>query len=130
MKTLKLFFVVVIIGLFPWQGNAQNSKWKTDTIKVSSQCKMCKARIEEALAFEKGVKTSNVNLEKDVTVVTYNTKRTSLENIRKAISTAGYDADEVKADPKAYAKLSICCKKPEDQKKDGNHHAHGESCND
>ena len=75
---------------------------------------MCKEWIEEALAFEKGVKESEVNVEKQIITVTYKKNKTTPENIRKAISKAGYDADDVAADPKAYAKLDACCKKPDD----------------
>ena len=47
---------------------------------------------------------------KQVTV-RYNLAKTTTEAIRTAISKLGYDADDVKADPKAYEKLPACCKK-------------------
>ena len=40
----------------------------------------------------------------------YNSKKTTLQAIKKGISKLGYDADEVKADPKAYESLDGCCK--------------------
>jgi periplasmic mercuric ion binding protein len=45
--------------------------------------------------------------------VTYNPKKITPEKIRVAISKLGYDADDVKADPKAYEALDGCCKKSE-----------------
>ncbi|MCX6231224.1 MAG: heavy metal-associated domain-containing protein [Bacteroidetes bacterium] len=83
----------------------------TIKIKTSSVCGMCKETIEKAMAFEKGVKTSDLDTKTKIVTVTYNTEKTTPEKIKLAISKAGYDADEVKADPKAYAKLSPCCKK-------------------
>lgn len=116
MKTIQLIGLILLTGIIPFTAQSQSkaTKWQTDTIKVSSQCEMCKEKIEEALAFTKGVKKSEVDLEKDVVVVTFSTKRTQIEDIREAISKIGYDADNVKADPKAYKKLPGCCKKPDD----------------
>jgi copper chaperone CopZ len=80
-------------------------------IKTSATCDMCKATIEKYLAFEKGVKRSSLDVPSKVLTVTYNPKKTTPEKIRQAVSKSGYDADDVKADPKAYQKLDDCCKK-------------------
>ena len=99
---------------------AQNRGLEEITIKTSPQCNDCKGRIEEALAFEKGVKKSEVDVEKKIVTFTYKNGKTTPEKIRKAISRAGYDADDVAADTKAYGKLPACCQKPDDpdQEKD------------
>ena len=83
-------------------------------VRTSSQCGMCKDRIEETLAFEKGVKSSSLDLETKIVTVHYKASKTTPEKIRKAISKVGYDADDVAADGKAYEKLPACCKKPGD----------------
>jgi copper chaperone CopZ len=109
----KLVFLIISVFLVTSAG-AADPKLDSIKIKTSSQCGMCKDRIEEALAFERGVKTSELDLETQVVTVSYNPKRTSPEKIRRAISKTGYDADNVPADPKAYSKLDACCKKPDD----------------
>jgi hypothetical protein len=38
-----------------------------------------------------------------------------MEAIEKVIVAIGYNVNDKKADPEAYANLEICCKKPEDQ---------------
>lgn len=88
----------------------------TEEIKIltSAQCEMCKTRIETAMAYEKGVSKSDLNLEDKVLTVTYKSGKTTPDKIRKAINALGYDADETLADPKAYAALPPCCKKPGD----------------
>jgi hypothetical protein len=43
--------------------------------------------------------------------VTYKTKKTNPEALRKAISMAGYQADEMPANQAAFDALSDCCKK-------------------
>lgn len=109
-KTVVLLMAILLAaGIF-----AMDGKFDTIKIKTSSQCDMCKERIEEALAFEKGVKTAELDVETKIVTVTYKKNKTTPEKIRKAISKVGYDADDVAADPKAYAKLDACCKKPDD----------------
>lgn len=107
--TAVLAFIFIAGGV-----SAQDTKTAVIDVKVSTQCEMCKERIEKALAFEKGVTNSVVDLEKDIVKVTYKKGKTTPEAIKKAISLVGYDADDVAADAKAYAKLPGCCKKPED----------------
>ena len=80
-------------------------------IKTSATCSMCKETIEKHLAFEKGVKKSNLDVESKILTVIYNPKKTAPEKIRTAVSKSGYDADDVKADVKAFNNLEDCCKK-------------------
>ena len=116
--------LVLITGLITTSVSAQSAKEAEIDIKVSTQCNECKETIEKALAFEKGIKKSTVDLETNTVKVTYKTAKTTPENIRKAISEAGYDADDIPANPKAYENLSDCCKKPADRKFDHAGHNH------
>ncbi len=83
-------------------------KIKTPTV----QCGMCKKAIETSLSKLEGVVSSEVDYKKKETTVKYNKSKTNLDKIRKAISKTGYQADDVKADKKAYSKLAKCCKVP------------------
>jgi len=105
---------MVVLFLAGEASSQEQKKTATIQISTSAQCDMCKTRIEAALAYEKGVQKSDLDLETKVVTVTYKTARTSPEKIRKAIAAVGYDADEVPADAKAYAGLPPCCKKPGD----------------
>ena len=80
-------------------------------IKTSAVCGMCKDRIEGALAFEKGVKSSSLDVETKVATIIYNPAKTSPEKLRIILSKLGYDADTIPANQAAYAKLPPCCKK-------------------
>ena len=111
---MKSLFVLTLSVLIFAAVSAEGGKFETIQIKTSSQCGECKEIIEEALAFEKGVKESELDLETKIVIITYKKAKTTPDKIRKAISKAGYDADDVKADPKAYSKLDACCKKPDD----------------
>ncbi|HSH64519.1 MAG TPA: heavy metal-associated domain-containing protein, partial [Bacteroidia bacterium] len=85
---------------------------KTEEISIKSSivCGMCKRNVEKALRF-KGIEKTTVNLQAETITVVYDPKVTSPDKIKSAISKAGYDADEVKADPKAFKKLDKCCQK-------------------
>jgi copper chaperone CopZ len=115
MKTIYLMLFAGIM-LFPAGvfGQAEGKELKTLRIQTSAQCDMCKETIEKAMAFEKGVKSSDLDMESKVVTVKYVEGRTSPEKIRKAISAVGYDADNVPANARAYSKLPGCCRKPGD----------------
>ena len=111
MKRILIIILALFAGTSFSKAQDAGSKWATVEIKTSGICEMCKETIETALAYEKGVKKSNFDTGSHIVTVTYNSEKTSPDKIRLAISKAGYDADDVKADPKAYDKLDDCCKK-------------------
>jgi hypothetical protein len=63
------------------------------------------------MAYEKGVKSSSLDVATKILTVEYKPSKTNPEKIKRAIIKAGYDADELVADPKAYDNLNPCCKK-------------------
>ncbi len=65
---------------------------------TSAQCGMCKTRIENALHNTKGVKDADLDLKTKIVAVEYETRKTSPDEIREAITDTGYDADQKKAD--------------------------------
>ena len=71
---------------------------------------MCKATIEKAMAYEKDIISSSLDVETAELTVKYKLAKTTPEKIRNAISAAGYGADYVKANKKAYNNLPNCCK--------------------
>lgn len=107
---LSTILLVFLIGIQTLSAQ-KKSEIKEVVIKTSVNCDMCKETIEKALAFEKGIKKSNVDVTANTVTVSYDPDKISVEQIKKAISKAGYDADEVPADPKAVKKLDDCCKK-------------------
>ena len=94
---------------------ALHGKAQTDTVYIttSSLCSTCKKAIEHNLSFEKGVKSAIVDIDTKILTVVYDQKKTNPEKIRIAVTKTGYDADSLKADPKAFNKLPECCKDPD-----------------
>jgi periplasmic mercuric ion binding protein len=111
----KLLVTALIGGLFNLAASAQTKA--VQTVKISTptvQCEMCKKKIEGYLKRYDGVATVNVNYKRKETTIKYITDRTNEEVLKAAIANAGYDANEIKANPEAYKALPKCCKKPED----------------
>lgn len=87
-------------------------------IKIpSSQCETCEKNLNKALKKVAGVEKFKVDIEGKVIHINYDKNVTSVSKIENAITSAGYDANDKKADPTAYDKLDNCCKKPEDRGK-------------
>jgi len=112
---MKYIFSILIMASTVVSALAQE-KVETITIKTSivcdhcMKCDDCGYNIDTSIRKAKGVKKVQINPEKNTVVVTYRTDKTTPEDIRVALSKAGYNADNVKADPEAYAKLDGCCK--------------------
>lgn len=119
MNKLKLtFFFAIFAMLFSGSAFAQKVKTvETAVIKTAIYCDHCKVcetcgpKFEKTLLKEPGVQMVTLD-DKAMTIkVVYNTKKTSLDKVRQAISKLGYDADDLKADVAAYEGLDGCCKK-------------------
>lgn len=100
---LLIFFVGV-------NSNVQSNEVKTAEIKTSAVCETCKERIEEKVLKLDGVSEANLDVGTKILTIKYDEGKISLEEIRIAISKIGYDADNVKRNPKAYKKLPKCCR--------------------
>lgn len=100
--------IIMLLLLAPAALRAQNTEI---VIQTTAVCKECKENIEKALMDEKGVKFAELDSKTKKVRVIYNASKTTPEQLRKAISLVGYDADDVPADPEAVKKLSPCCTK-------------------
>lgn len=109
-----LAFCLIVVTASAQQKAVLTTKIKTPTV----QCEMCKKTIEDLLKRYDGIMSVNVKISKDSTkretVVKYITDRVNEETIKAAIANAGYDANEIAANPESYKALPKCCKKPED----------------
>ena len=102
--------IIVIFSILTMNAWAQK---ETVKIETSAQCEMCKERIEEEMQFTKGVTAANLDVESQILTITFKSKKTNLDKIKRAISLIGYDADEILADEKAHDKLPKCCQNPD-----------------
>ena len=115
------YSILIAFLVFTLSGFSQEPKEKkvqTSVIKTKIYCDHCKicescgGRILKQLYNEDGIKNTEVDSKTNTIKVIYDTRKISLDQIRKKISQMGFDADGVKADPTAVAKLDECCQKP------------------
>jgi periplasmic mercuric ion binding protein len=116
---MKKLFLAALVACFSIAASAQTKA--IQTVKISTptvQCEMCKKKIEDVMKRYDGIMTVNVNVRKKETTVKYITDRTNVEIIKAGIANAGYDANEIAANPDVYKTLPKCCRIPEEKKKD------------
>lgn len=118
MKNSILKSMMLIAAIF-FISNAAVAQQKTNQkaiIKTNihcdhcKQCETCGLKFKDHMLKITGVKMYELDEKKMTITVYYNAKKTDLIAIKKAISKLGYDADDVKADPKGYEVLDGCCK--------------------
>ena len=117
MKNSVLKSIVLVVSIF-FFSNFTSAQKTTQKVVIKTflhcdhckECETCGLKFKDQMLKIAGVKMYELD-EKAMTItVFYNSKKTNLENIKKAISKLGYDADDVKADPQAYENLDGCCK--------------------
>lgn len=110
MKTVKIIIIAILAIAFTSNTNAQTTtaKSKTETIKVSGNCDMCKARIEKAAKIDGVTKAEWSKKDKTLTA-TFDPSKTNIDAIANKIAAAGHDNDKAKATDATYEKLPSCC---------------------
>ncbi len=109
MKTVKIIIIAILAIVITSNVYSQSSTIKTETIKVSGNCDMCKARIEKAAKVD-GVSKAEWNKESKMLAVTYDAAKINADAIGKKVAAAGHDTEKIKAEATAYDKLPSCCK--------------------
>lgn len=114
MKTIKLILALLLVSAVGVNLSAQTSveapgKHKTETIMVSGNCDMCKARIEKAVK-ETGANSAEWSIKTKLLTLTFDPAKTSLDVIGKKIASVGHDTGKFKAEDKVYNALPACCK--------------------
>lgn len=70
--------------------HAKKAATKTVTFNVSIHCKNCVKKINDNVAFEKGVKDLSVSLDSKTVTVTYDPARTDVAKLKAALEKLGY----------------------------------------
>ncbi len=93
MKPLKYLLSASLI-LITIGGNAQQPpKKKTIVIQTNGTCESCQHKIENNIAFEKGVKDVVYDLATSKVTITYNPKKNNESELTTAIKKLGFTAE-------------------------------------
>lgn len=110
-----LFLLTGMLGLaFAVQAGNKITRIKVAASIYCDHCRKCEScgkRLENAVYGVKGVKRMDIDEGNKTIEVVYNAGKATPGQIREAIAAAGFDADDVKGDAKAYAQWDECCKK-------------------
>lgn len=79
-------------------------------LKVEGSCEMCKKRIEKVARGVSGVSSAAWDRKDKVLHLNFDSDKTDLDQISKAIAEAGHDTERDRADDKVYDALPGCCK--------------------
>lgn len=113
MKIVKYVLVAVMAMLLITNTYAQtgskSSTSKTEVIKVSGNCGICKERIETA-AKVNGVTQATWDKSTKLLTLVYNPAVIKSDDVQKKIAAVGHDTEKFKADTKTYNSLPGCCK--------------------
>nr|WP_294858567.1 DUF3347 domain-containing protein [uncultured Fluviicola sp.] len=101
-----LWSLLLLVSFTSCAGSVKNAK--TETFKVAGNCDMCKNTIETAV-YRKGIAEAEWNKETKLLELTYDSQKTSSDEVLKRIAYAGYDNENYLAPDEAYAKLPSCC---------------------
>ena len=112
---MKKIIILALVSLITLGANAQQSKSvskseQTVTIQTNGVCQKCADKFKENVPYFKGVKSYTYDMKTAKLTITYDTKKTNPDQLRTEVSKLGYNADNVKADPAARAKLPACCR--------------------
>ena len=80
------------------------------SLSVQGACGMCKTVIENAAKAVAGVKSASWDLQTKVLSLEFDSGKTSLNAVSKAIAATGYDTEKDRAPDAAYNALHGCCK--------------------
>lgn len=94
----KSFFLTLIFLSVTLTVCAQGKTRKTSaTIKSTVECELCKVNVEKHLSKVKGIRKVKADYQLHQIEIVYNSRKISLQEIKKIISDLGYDADDVPA---------------------------------
>ena len=109
---MKRFILLALAAIITLGASAQQASKgeQTVTIQTNGVCQKCADKFKENVPYFKGVKSYTYDMQTAKLTINYDAKKTNPDQLRQEISKLGYNADNVKADPDARAKLPACCR--------------------
>lgn len=82
---------------------------RTELLKVSGMtCDSCASKVTQVLKATNGVGDVTVSLAAGEATVQFDERLTSLDKLKSAVKTAGYDVDTTNTTQKPYSKSGCC----------------------
>ena len=109
---MKKIIILALAAIISLGANAQQASKgeQSVTIQTNGVCQKCADKFKENVPYFKGVKSYTYDMKTAKLTINYDSKKTNPDQLRQQISKLGYNADNVKADQAARAKLPACCR--------------------
>ena len=98
--------LVVLLAVCSAPLHVQSAQKGTEEVRfsVNMKCHNCQNKVEKNIPWEKGVKDLAVNLEEKTVLVTFDSKKTSVEKLKNAFEELGFECEvatdeSVKSEP-------------------------------
>jgi len=101
----KLFGFLFLLIFVSFSLVAQNPRKTKASVKTSAECEFCKKNIEKNLSKIKGIKKVECDFVKHEVNLVFNSKKITLDEIKKQLVALGYDADELNANFDKFKKI-------------------------
>jgi len=108
MYSIKKILMAITLLLSAAAVTAQMKNSKTNSVKIYGNCGMCETKIEKAGNI-KNVASVDWNKDTKMATLTYDSSKTSEDEILKRIALAGYDSEKFLAPDSVYDELHGCC---------------------
>ncbi|MFN4254832.1 MAG: heavy-metal-associated domain-containing protein [Saprospiraceae bacterium] len=109
MRLLNFIAATAVATLVFSNCSAQNiTHAKTETVKIYGNCGMCEKIIEKAAA-QNGTAKADWDMDTKMAKITFDSTKTTLDEVLKSIAAAGYDSDRFRAPDEVYQNLHGCC---------------------
>lgn len=111
MKKILVILVCMVIG-FTAMAKGENDSIVSFTITPTMHCINCENKIKGNLRFEKGVKDIKAAAPDSIVTITFDKRKTNVDNIVKGFSKLGYTAAPASS-TSCNSHSEGCCEKPE-----------------
>ena len=92
----KIFIILAALGVILVAEASKPKAKRTVLYKTSVECKSCKTKVLDNIAFEKGVKDVSVNLPEKTVKIVFDEAKTDTLTLANAIRKLGYSAKVIK----------------------------------
>jgi hypothetical protein len=112
MKLVPAIFLLLSILLLQGCRNLKTGTGSVEEVRIpfNVRCAACVEYLRESLAYVKGVKSMELDTERQELSIQYNPSKTKGDIICRSLSKAGFDAGEYDADPEKWLALPECCR--------------------
>lgn len=95
MKKFITVIVALMASVFVLSAAKPKAELRIAEVQTNIHCKNCAAKVQDNIAFEKGVEDLKIDVPSKKVTITYNPKKTDVGKLVEAIKKLGYTAEVI-----------------------------------